>query len=137
MPELQPILWKAYWTLAGVGIFWATCITLLINPTLQRHALYAHKIHSGFWHNVSNPEEFGFAKGQVQPFWLGTADGERLFCWHVVPMDVYLENENELVNAAGEVVEGEDLGRTVAGRLLRRDAESKVVVNFHGVSLFW
>lgn len=24
-------------------------------------ALYAHKLHTGFWSNVSNPEEFGFA----------------------------------------------------------------------------
>jgi len=24
-------------------------------------ALYAHKFNTNFWHNVSNPEEFGFA----------------------------------------------------------------------------
>jgi len=24
-------------------------------------ALYAHKFHTGFWHNVSDPESFGFA----------------------------------------------------------------------------
>lgn len=79
MPALQPIFIKAYWTLAAVGILWAVFILSLINPTLQRQyvrnykkrtrrytdaddsALYAHKIHSGFWHNVTNPEEFGFA----------------------------------------------------------------------------
>jgi hypothetical protein len=24
-------------------------------------AMYMHKVHTGFWHNASNPEEFGFA----------------------------------------------------------------------------
>jgi hypothetical protein len=53
----------------------------------------------------------------------------------VLPLDVYLENENELVQAAttGEVAE--ELEGTVGARLLRRDGESRVVVNFHGVSL--
>ncbi|KAJ4374062.1 hypothetical protein N0V83_002801 [Neocucurbitaria cava] len=132
MPALQPIFTKAYWVLASIGIAWATFILLLINPTIQRHSLYAHKINTNFWHNVSNPEEFGFAKGQVQPFWLDTADGEKLFCWHVLPLDVYLENEHELVMAAttGEVAE--ELKGTLGEKLLRRNGESRVVVNFHG-----
>lgn len=75
-------------------------------------------------------------EGQVQPFWLDTVDGEKLFCWHVLPLDVYLENENELVQAvnSGEVVDG--LEGTVGAKLLKRDVESRVVVNFHGVSYF-
>ncbi|KAF2032303.1 hypothetical protein EK21DRAFT_99168 [Setomelanomma holmii] len=132
MPALQPIFIKAYWTLAAIGILWAMFISSLVNPTLQRHALYAHKIHSGFWHNVTNPEEFGFAKGQVQPFWLDTSDGEKLFCWHVLPLDVYLEHENELVQAASPGEVADDLERTVGARLLNRDVESRIVVNFHG-----
>ncbi|KAF1833822.1 hypothetical protein BDW02DRAFT_551808 [Decorospora gaudefroyi] len=129
---LQSVVVKAYWTFAILGILWAVFIGSLINPTIQRHALYAHKIQSPFWHNVSNPEEFGFAKGQVQPFWLDTLDGERLFCWHVLPLDVYLENEYELTTAdtVGEVVEG--LKGTVGEKLWRRDGESRAVVNFHG-----
>ncbi|KAH4041947.1 hypothetical protein HBH70_006440 [Parastagonospora nodorum] len=132
MPALQPIFLKAYWTLAIVGILWAGFILSLINPTLQRHALYAHKIWTSYGGNVTVPEEFGFAKGQVQPFWLDTTDGERLFCWHVLPLDVYLANEVELAQAAtsGEVVDG--LEGTVGAKLLKRDAESRVVVNFHG-----
>ncbi|KAF1842357.1 alpha/beta-hydrolase [Cucurbitaria berberidis CBS 394.84] len=132
MPALQRIFVKAYWSLAGVGIAWATFVLLLINPTIQRHALYSHKLNTNFWHNVSTPEAFGFAKGQVQPFWLDTADGEKLFCWHVLPLDVYLQNEYELVKAAttGEVFE--ELKGTVGEKLMRRDGDSRVVVNFHG-----
>ncbi|KAI1508766.1 hypothetical protein L13192_08479 [Pyrenophora tritici-repentis] len=59
-------------------------------------------------------------------------NNERLFCWHVLPLDVYLENEYELVSAAtaGETVEG--LKGTVGEKLMRRDVETRVVVNFHG-----
>jgi len=54
----------------------------------------------------------------------------------VLPLDVYLEHESELVQAVttGEVVD--ELQSTVGAKLLRRDAESRVVVNFHGVSAF-
>jgi hypothetical protein len=165
MPALQPIFLKAYWTLAIAGILWATFILSLINPTIQRHALYAHKIWPpfGMGGNVTNPEEFGFAstsisfvflgpsfahpnqiisslwyadefsEGQVQPFWLNTTDNERLFCWHVLPLDVYLDNEAELVQkvTSGEVVDG--LEGTVGKRLMKKEGE-RVVVNFHGVS---
>ncbi|KAF2271177.1 hypothetical protein CC78DRAFT_563710 [Lojkania enalia] len=130
MVEFNPMLKKSYYALAGIGGIWATFLILLMNGWVQRHALYAHKVHSGFWHNVSNPEQFGFAKGQVQPFHLETTDGETLFCWHVLPMDVYTEHENELVQKAGVVVE--DLRGTVGYTLLKGDGESKVVVNFHG-----
>lgn len=72
-------------------------------------------------------------EGQVQPFWLTTADQEKLFCWHVLPLDVYLENEHELFTAAvsGEVAE--ELKGTIGEKLLSSDPESRVVVNFHGV----
>jgi hypothetical protein len=74
-------------------------------------------------------------EGQVQPFWLNTVDGEELFCWHVIPLDVYLENEHELSTAstAREIVD--ELKGTVGEKLLSMDKQSRVVVNFHGVSL--
>ena len=88
MPALQSIFVKAYWSLVGLGVVWAVFILSLCVPWVQRQyvrcvflglciggigdevdadddvfdrALYAHKFHTGFWHNVSNPEEFGFA----------------------------------------------------------------------------
>jgi hypothetical protein len=70
----------------------------------------------------------------VTPFHLNTTDGETLFCWHVLPLDVYLENESELVQKATGLVE--DLKDTVGAKLLRMDPLSKVVVNSHGVSGF-
>lgn len=72
-----------------------------------------------------------FLEGQVTPFWLDSADGEKLFCWHVLPLDVYLEHENEILHkSAGGVVD--DFGATIAARFLKKDTKSRVVINFHG-----
>lgn len=70
----------------------------------------------------------------MQPFWLTTTDDEQLFCWHVLPLDTYLQNEDQLVmsTTTGEVVD--ELKGTIGGKLLRADPEARVVVNFHGVS---
>ncbi|ORY19857.1 Alpha/Beta hydrolase protein [Clohesyomyces aquaticus] len=130
MPSLHPLLKKSYWVLAGLGGIWATFMILLTNPWFQRHALYMHKINSGYWNNVSNPESFGFAKGQVTPFNLSTSDGETLFCWHVLPLDVYLNHESEIVQKVTGMVD--DLTTTVGYKLMKKDHKSRVVVNFHG-----
>lgn len=70
----------------------------------------------------------------MQPFWLQTADDERLFCWHVLPLDVYLQHEDQLAmgTTTGEVAD--ELKGTSGEKLLRADPEARVVVNFHGVS---
>lgn len=36
MPALKSIFVKAYWSLAGIGIFWAVCILSLTIPIIQR-----------------------------------------------------------------------------------------------------
>ncbi|KAL1611857.1 hypothetical protein SLS60_000078 [Paraconiothyrium brasiliense] len=139
---VAPILKKSYWALAVLGGIWATLLACAIHPTAQSHLVYMHKLHHGYFQNVKNPEEFGFAKGQVTPFWLETIDGEKLFCWHVLPLDVYLEHERELVSSVqADVVESGEFKRTLGARLLREDGEGRVVVNFHGnaghVALGW
>jgi hypothetical protein len=52
----------------------------------------------------------------------------------VLPLDVYLENENELSmsTVTGEIAD--ELKGTLGEKLLRGDPEARVVVNFHGVS---
>lgn len=73
-------------------------------------------------------------EGQVQPFWLTTFDNEKLFCWHVLPLDVYLENEHELSTAAAVGQAVEELKGTVGEKLMNRDVDTRIVINFHGVS---
>ena len=54
----------------------------------------------------------------------------------MLPLDVYLQNEDHLVmsTTTGEV--SDELKGTRSEKLLRADPEARVVVNFHGVSLF-
>lgn len=73
-----------------------------------------------------------FTEGQVTPFWLNTLDGEKLFCWHVLPLDVYLEHEQEIVQKT-EAGVAEDFSTTIAAKLLRKDVKSRVIINFNGV----
>jgi hypothetical protein len=81
MWTVPPWLKKGYWVLAGLGAIWAMFLSSLLNPTAQGQyvydpasrlehnrmlmigfsAMYMHRVHTGFWHNASNPEEFGFA----------------------------------------------------------------------------
>ncbi|THW08881.1 alpha/beta-hydrolase, partial [Aureobasidium pullulans] len=75
-------------------------------------ALYAHKIHSGFWHDVNKPESFGFAAHQVTPFNVSTPDNEVL-------------NRDTLAAA-------DPLDQTLPLQLLKSDPEARVVINFHG-----
>ena len=59
-------------------------------------ALYAHKFNTLFWHDINDPEEFGFGRNQVTPFNIPTPDGETLYAWHILPLDVYTRNEESL-----------------------------------------
>ncbi|KAF2755494.1 alpha/beta-hydrolase [Pseudovirgaria hyperparasitica] len=122
---------KAYWTFAALGGIYAIILGLLTQPLLQRHALYAHKIHTGtWWNNISEPETFGFAKNQVTPFYLPTPDGERLYCWHILPLSIYAQHQDTITTQpAGPVA---DFTTTTAHALLRADPTSRIVINFHG-----
>lgn len=89
--------------------------------------MYANKVHSGFWYNVDEPESFGFAKGQVRPFNLSTPDGEVLYGWHILPINIYAQHEPDLGSA----------DPTINSRtLLENDPNARVIVNctFHPAS---
>lgn len=128
MPSFNPILKRAYWVLVIAGSTWALLILALLNPWLQRHALYVHKIHTGFWHDLDSPESFGFAKNQVTAFNLSTSDGEKLYAWHVLPLGLYATHE--------EVLRGwPSTGPFEASpnfKLLRDDPQARLVINLHG-----
>jgi len=40
---------------------------LYANVNAMHSALYAHKFHTSFWHDVDNPESFGFASMKPAP----------------------------------------------------------------------
>ncbi|KAI7281155.1 hypothetical protein KC345_g4279 [Hortaea werneckii] len=119
----------------AIGLY-ATLLGILLHPTAQRFALYAHKINTLFLgDNLSDPEQFGFSKNQVTPFSLPTPDGETLYAWHILPLDVYTRNEisiqDEVRRRDGPV---DDFTKTKPFHLLTTNdpQPARVIINFHG-----
>ncbi|KAI6824145.1 hypothetical protein KC342_g11719, partial [Hortaea werneckii] len=119
----------------AIGLY-ATLLGILLHPSAQRFAFYAHKINTLFLgDNLSDPEQFGFSKNQVTPFNLPTPDGETLYAWHILPLDVYTRNEksiqDEVRRRDGPV---DDFTQTKPFHLLTaNDPEpARVIINFHG-----
>ncbi|KAK5135115.1 hypothetical protein LTR08_005640 [Meristemomyces frigidus] len=124
----------AFASAIAVGIY-GLLLGALMTPSIQRFALYAHKINTLFaGDDLNKPEAFGFAKHQVTPFNLKTPDGETLYGWHVLPLDVYARNEKSLLAEHRPHGPYEDFRESTAFRLLTADdAEpARVVVTFHG-----
>jgi hypothetical protein len=45
-------------SLLALYFFFLLCLCV---PWIQRQSLYAHNIHTSWWHNLDDPEDFGFA----------------------------------------------------------------------------
>ncbi|KAK4102368.1 alpha/beta-hydrolase [Parathielavia hyrcaniae] len=99
-------------------------------PYIQRNFLYAHKVHSLWWRDINEPEQWGFAKNQVTPFHLTTADGHTLYAWHILPLSVYAEHEAKLSSQPNGLAS--DITATENFRLLRDDPSAKLIITFHG-----
>lgn len=126
----KSLLGKAALIGATATGLYAILLGALLTPSLQRFALYAHKINT-LWlgDDLNAPESFGFAKHQVTPFNLRTPDGETLYAWHVLPVDVYARNEKALREEQRPHGPVDDLTQTSAFRLLTaKDAEPARVV---------
>ncbi|PYI34783.1 alpha/beta-hydrolase [Aspergillus indologenus CBS 114.80] len=131
MVELQSIFRKAYWSLAAGGLFYVLVVYALTYPVVQRLALYVHKVNPTRWQDINLVESFGFLKTQVQPFNLVTPDNETLYAWHLLPLPLCKEHEDDLQEneRSGPA---EDYTKTTAFKLLANDPNARVVVNFHG-----
>ena len=96
---------------------------------MNTSSLYAHKINTLFYHDINNSEQFGFAKNQVTPFNIRTPDGETLYAWHVLPIDVCVRNEDLLREESRLHGPVHDFTETSAFRLLTsKDLEPARVV---------
>ncbi|KAH8682744.1 abhydrolase [Xylariales sp. PMI_506] len=116
--------------LVGPLGLYMTFVFLGAFPFFQKHFLYAHKFNTLFWHDLDKPEYWGFARNQITPFSIPTADGETLYAWHILPLTTYLKNEDTLqVGPAGFAT---DSTATESFKILRDDPEARLVIYFHG-----
>jgi pimeloyl-ACP methyl ester carboxylesterase len=130
---LDSIFKKAFWSLAGAGIAYLLSILALTFPSIQRNALYAHKVNPTLFQNLSDVEQFGFLHHQVQPFTVRTPDNETIHAWHILPLHLYHEHQEELVDQNDFGLKtSESVIDTVAFKLLANDTNAHVILNFHG-----
>ncbi|KAI0473543.1 alpha/beta-hydrolase [Xylariaceae sp. FL0804] len=113
-----------------VGLY-LTFILLGSTPFFQRHFVYAHRFNTLFWHDVDKPEYWGFARNQVTPFSLKSADGETIYAWHILPLATYLKHEEEL-QAIEPTGLSRDISKTESFKILKEDPAARLIISFHG-----
>jgi pimeloyl-ACP methyl ester carboxylesterase len=130
---LEPIFRKAFWSLAGGGLAYVLAVLALTVPYVQRNAIYFHKANPSLFQNLSDVEQFGFLNHQVQPFTVKTPDNETIHAWHILPLHLYHEHQEELTNQDDFGLKpAESVIDTVSFQLLANDPNAHVIVNFHG-----
>ena len=115
----------------AVGLY-ATLLGLLMTSTFQSHVVYLHAIQMTWFKDLSVPETFGFLRNQVSPFSIKTSDGERLYAWHILPIELYRKHELPLV--AEPIGFVSDITSRLAFRLLRDDPEARLIIHMHGAA---
>jgi abhydrolase domain-containing protein 12 len=76
---------------------YATLLGLLTTSTFQTHIVYLHAIQMTWFKDLNVLEAFGFLTNQVTPFSIKTSNGERLYAWHILPIELYRKHELPLV----------------------------------------
>lgn len=130
---LEPIFRKAFWSLVAAGISYILVLLALTVPYIQRNAIYVHKANPTMFQNLSDVEQFGFLQHQVQPFTVRTPDNETIYAWHILPLHLYHEHQDELTSQDDFGLKPAEAAiDTVAFRLLANDSNAHVILNFHG-----
>jgi abhydrolase domain-containing protein 12 len=112
----------------AVGLY-VTLLGLLTTSTFQTHVVYLHAIQMTWFKNLNVPETFGFLKNQVTPFSINASDGERLYAWHILPVELYRKNELSLVAELTGFVS--DITSRLAFQLLRDDPDARLILHMH------
>lgn len=131
MALAAPIL-CGVWGLAAMILIYPIFICLLIIPAFQNQAIYLNAFKMTWNQDLTVPEQFGFLRNQVTPFWLTTTDAKRILAWHILPLQLYLQHERELRNSPTGVVD--EIMKTLSFRLLQEDPEAQLVLYFHGAA---
>ncbi|KAH8146127.1 uncharacterized protein LAJ45_09817 [Morchella importuna] len=127
---MNPLIKKAYWSLAAMGALYFVFLGCLANPWVQRNAIYMNLLKVTWRQDLTKPEEFGFAKNQVTPFFLDTPDGEKIFAWHVLPLGLYKAHRDDLVKQPDGIPE--NVLQSEGIKLLMSDPEARLIIHFHG-----
>jgi abhydrolase domain-containing protein 12 len=120
----------AFISIAAAAGLYATLLALLATKTFQSHAVYLHAVQMTWFKDLDVPETFGFLKNQVTPFSIPTPDGEHLYAWHILPIELYRKHELALTAESTGFVP--DIKSRHAFHLLRDDPDARLILHMHG-----
>ncbi|KAI0518472.1 Alpha/Beta hydrolase protein [Xylaria bambusicola] len=120
-----------YGLLASTGLY-ALFIGLLTIPVLQDQVIYLNRVTLTWFQDVNIPEQWGFLRNQVSPFFLKTPDGESLHAWHILPLGLYQQHQTALTDEPHGLAS--DIKERISFKLLRDDPSSLLVLYFHGAA---
>ncbi|KAL9089809.1 MAG: hypothetical protein Q9165_005603 [Trypethelium subeluteriae] len=82
--------------------------------------------------DLNVPEVFGFLRNQVTPFSINSPSGEKLYAWHILPVELYRHNEAALLSESSGFTP--DFTTKHAFKLLRNDPDALLVIHMHGAA---
>jgi abhydrolase domain-containing protein 12 len=82
--------------------------------------------------DLNMPETFDFLKNQATPFSFKTSDGEQLYAWHILPVELYRKHKLLLVAEPTGFVS--DITSRLVFQLLRDDPDARLVIHMHGAA---
>ncbi|KAI1342230.1 alpha/beta-hydrolase [Xylariaceae sp. FL0016] len=127
---VKNLLANAALALLGVAVSYAAFLAVLTVPFFQNHVIYLHSVTQTWGLDTNFPEQWGFLRNQVTPFHIRTSDGEVLHAWHVLPLQLYTENEDGLLKEPKGLAS--DINERLSYKLLREDPDSLLVIYLHG-----
>ena len=103
---------------------------LLTTSWFQAHVVYLHAIQMTWFKDLDVPEMFGFLHNQVTPFNIRSGGSENLYAWHMLPVELYRQHEQQLLAEQSGFVS--DITSRLAFELLRDDPEARLIIHMHG-----
>lgn len=122
----------AFLSAAVIVSLYAGILGLLTTASFQAHVVYLHKIQMTWLKDLDVPESFGFLRNQVTPFYIPSSNGERLYAWHVLPIELYRQHESTLIAEPSGFVS--DITSRTAFMLLRTDPDARLIIHMHGAA---
>ncbi|KAG6993817.1 hypothetical protein G7Y79_00050g085540 [Physcia stellaris] len=119
-------------TAASIIGFYAFLLGLLTTQSFQAHVVYLHKLQMTWSKDLNIPESFGFLRNQVTPFSIPTRDGNTLYAWHILPIELYRQHESTLIDEPSGFVG--DVTSRFAFNLSRHDPDARLVIHMHGAA---
>ena len=116
--------------IGSVGALYLGLLGLLTTSWFQSHVVYLHAVQMTWGKDLNIPEVFGFLHNQVTPFEIKSEDGNHLYAWHILPVELYRKNEQALLAEDSGMVP--DFATRLGFKLLRDDPEARLVIHFHG-----